>query len=89
MMGTTSRGHLQLQNYQDVSSPDNVYDYAYARSERQPEPIQLRNVKTYIDKIKEDFEKNGEDYQVCTEESDCILVQKSFYCSEIERKQIG
>ena len=48
--------------YQNVTLPEPVYDYVYAG--RQPIPVALRDVKSYVNQIQEQIEKFQENYEV-------------------------
>ena len=52
----------QQLNYQKVTLPETVYDYVYAG--RQPIPVVLKDVKTYVRQVKEGIEKFKEEYEV-------------------------
>ena len=49
-------------NYHNVTLPEPVYDYIYAG--RQPMPVALRDVETYVNQIQEEIEKFREVYGV-------------------------
>ena len=48
--------------YQNVTLPEPVYDYIYAG--RQPIPVALTDVKTYVNQIQEEIERFEEEYEV-------------------------
>ena len=62
----TIRDHLQSEksSYQNVLLPEPVYDYVYTTHGKQPKPVQLKNVKNYIDQIQDEIGKFKEAYQV-------------------------
>ena len=48
--------------YQNVTLPEPVYDQVYA--EHQQIPVALRDVKTYVNQMKEEIERFEEEYEV-------------------------
>ena len=52
----------QQPRYQNVSLPEPVYDQVYAG--RQPNPLSFRDIKGYVNRIKEQIEKFNEEYKV-------------------------
>ena len=52
----------QQPSYQNITLPEPIYDQVYAG--HQPNPVALKDVKDYINNIREQIEKFDEEYEV-------------------------